>query len=164
MILADETFQINGKKIQGCQIQDFFPGETNNNFQLRRLYDFTFFDCFFWRNQVRIAISAFFWFSGRLHKPIGSKIPTLKKGWSHLMKAPENLLVLSLKLQPFLCFYFIFFHSFIIFFYGAGWCTPLGNRFIINFPDAWVLILYHHLNVPSGQIGSAWEWYHWKAL
>jgi hypothetical protein len=42
MILADETFQINGKKIQGSQLQDFFPGETNNNFQLRRLYDFTF--------------------------------------------------------------------------------------------------------------------------
>jgi hypothetical protein len=22
----------------------------------------------------------------------------------------------------------------------------------------------YSLKVPSGQIGSAWEWYHWKAL
>ena len=120
-----KPFRLMVKKYS--QLQDFFPGETNNNFQLRRLYDFNFLTVFFLRNQVRIAISACFGFQVG-YTSLGSKIPTLKKGWSHLMKTPEPKIFWHLPLNRNFSFVFILFssfHSFIIFFYGAGWCVHL---------------------------------------
>ncbi len=48
------------------------------------------------------------------------------------------------------------------FFYILIWPPSLDNS--ISFSAHSSRLNRQRLKVPSGQIGSAWEWYHWKAL